>query len=333
MAEHLFTKTGDGGFASTMNRRQIAKNAPIFAALGTLDELNAALGMARNKLSGDMDVIVEALQTDLIAFSGELAGGSKFPAGDRVNAMEQSIDMMMESTGRFEGFVTPGATAAGAALDFARTVARRAERELVSNKQTGGVGRDAMMYMNRLSDLLYALARLADAKAPKARTENAPGMGTATVTAAEAGNGTVPAQPSSGSFMELGLWLCRQVLEKAKSQGLAVVTACCDAGGNLVSLLRDDGAYIASIDVAQNKAYTSVALQMPTENLAELCGPGGSLYGLQHTNQNRIVIFGGGVPLRHNGVLIGGFGVSGGTTEQDTFLARYAHDTFSNRKV
>ena len=94
-----------------------------------------------------------------------------------------------------------------------------------------------------------------------------------------------------------------------------------------MTLLRDDDAFIASINVAQNKAYTSVSLKMPTANLAELSKPGDSLYGIQHQD-SRLVMFGGGIPLVRNQVIVGGFGVSGGTLEQDTALAEYAKEIF-----
>lgn len=323
----IYTKNGDGGMASTMNRRSIPKNSPVFALLGDLDELGSALGVARGKLPADTQEIVKALQQDLISFCGEIAGGERFATAKRVASMEESIDMMMGAAGQFEGFVIPGGSPGGAALDLARAVARRAERELVSCKQTGGVSREAMMYLNRLSDLLYALARFTDAReggeAPAAQgaVPAIPAPSVASVLSAE----PMPA----GSFLDTALWLCRQTVAHARETlNLPVVAACCDGGGNAVALLRADGAYIASVDVAQNKAYTSVALQMPTEDLSTLCAPGGQLYGLQNNCGGRIVIFGGGFPLYRGGALIGGFGVSGGSAEQDTGLARWARALF-----
>lgn len=118
--------------------------------------------------------------------------------------------------------------------------------------------------------------------------------------------------------------LCDAVLARARTLGLRLVAAVCDDGGQLLAMRRDDDAFIASIDIAINKAYTSVALKMPTKALAELAAPGGSLYGIQHTNQGRIVIFGGGVPIERDGRILGGFGVSGGTAEQDTEMGDFA---------
>lgn len=118
--------------------------------------------------------------------------------------------------------------------------------------------------------------------------------------------------------------ICDAVLARARAMGLRLVAAVCDDGGNLLAMRRDDQAFIASIDIAVNKAYTAVALKMPTKALAQLAAPGGPLYGIQHTNQGRIVIFGGGVPIERGGAVIGGFGVSGGTAEQDTEMGDFA---------
>lgn len=318
----IYTKNGDTGFASTMTRRMIPKNSPIFSLLGTLDELNSALGVARSKMPANTGEIVQSIQQDIISFCAELAGGERFATKEKVASMEKSIDLIMESVPKITAFITPGNSAAGAALDLARTVARRAERELVTSKQTGGITREAMMWGNRLSDMIYALARLMDAKAP--------GGAAPPVEGGPAERPAAVAQPDT-DFMETGLWLCRQVLAKAKEWNLPVVTAACDAGGNPAVLLRADGAYIASVDIAQNKAFTSVSVQMSTEQLSALCQPNGPLYGIQNTNQGRIVIFGGGIPLYENGRMIGGFGVSGGSAEQDTSLAHYAKDIFENR--
>lgn len=87
-----------------------------------------------------------------------------------------------------------------------------------------------------------------------------------------------------------------------------------------------DGAYIASYDIAVNKTYTSAGLKMSTAKLGELSQPGQPLYGIQFTNEGKIVIFGGGEPLESEGNIIGALGVSGGSAEEDTFLAAYGRE-------
>ena len=319
----IYTKTGDKGFASTITQKNISKSSPIFGVLGTLDEMNGALGLAKSQMGEDSRQIIQAVQDDLLHFSGELAGGKPFVTDQIIQGMEQSIDLIMEAVKKEEPFrfITPGATPAGAALDLARSMARRAERQLVDNKKTGGVSAGSLRYINRLSDFIFALARWADSLSP------AKG---AVSTGSSFNNGQM-GQADGFNLMETGLWLCETVRQQARKQGVSVVTAACDPGGHLVALLRDEGAFIASIDVAQNKAFTSVSLQMPTENLETLAAPGGSLYGLQETNGGRIVIFAGGIPLYINGIMIGGFGVSGGSAQQDKELAHYADKVFTEK--
>ena len=115
---------------------------------------------------------------------------------------------------------------------------------------------------------------------------------------------------------------------KAREMGVRAVVAIADEGGNLKLCECMDDAYIASRDIAINKAYTVVALKMSTKKLSALAAPGGSLYGIQHTNGGRIVIFGGGDTLEAHGVILGGIGVSGGSEEQDTALSAYGKRLF-----
>ena len=123
--------------------------------------------------------------------------------------------------------------------------------------------------------------------------------------------------------LKLALALMEKVEAEAKRIGVKAVVAVSDASGRPVAIHCTDGAFIGSFDVALNKTYTAVAFQMSTAKLAELAAPGGSLYGIQHTNEGKIVIFGGGEPLYVNDVMIGAIGVSGGTAEQDTYLGAY----------
>lgn len=122
--------------------------------------------------------------------------------------------------------------------------------------------------------------------------------------------------------------LMKEVEAQAVKMGMKVVTAVADSHGNPVAVRCMDGAFIGSYDVALNKTYTAIAFQMSTEELGKLSRPDGPLYGIQHTNQGRIVIFGGGVPLKLNGSIIGAFGVSGGSAKQDTYLAEFAEEAF-----
>ena len=112
--------------------------------------------------------------------------------------------------------------------------------------------------------------------------------------------------------------------EIGQPQNIAVV----DAGGNLVSHIRMDGAWIGSVDVAINKAFTARAFDLPTAELAENAQPGGPFYGIQESNKGRVMILAGGVPLKRDGEVVGAVGVSGGDGEQDIAVAEAAAAAF-----
>ena len=119
------------------------------------------------------------------------------------------------------------------------------------------------------------------------------------------------------------------VMAEAKRMGVKAVVCISDGAGNPKLVKCMDDAYIASYDVAVNKAFTVVALKMSTMELKPLAQPGASLYGIQFTNGGRIVIFGGGDPLYgEGGRIIGGLGVSGGSEEQDAALSAFGRTYF-----
>ena len=123
--------------------------------------------------------------------------------------------------------------------------------------------------------------------------------------------------------------LCDAVLAEAKHMGVRAVVCVSDGAGNPKLVKCMDDAYLASYDVAVKKAYTVVALKMSTIALKPLAQPGASLYGIQFTNDGKIVIFGGGDPLRDSkGAIVGGLGVSGGSEEQDTALSAFGKRYF-----
>jgi uncharacterized protein GlcG (DUF336 family) len=117
----------------------------------------------------------------------------------------------------------------------------------------------------------------------------------------------------------------RQVIAAAEAKayelGQPMNIAVVDAGGNLVSHVRMDGAWIGSIDVSINKAFTARAFDISTAQLSENSQPGQQFYGIQNSNHGRIMIFAGGVPLRRNGQVVGAIGVSGGSGSQDQAVA------------
>jgi len=132
--------------------------------------------------------------------------------------------------------------------------------------------------------------------------------------------------------LDLAEKICQAVIGYARKAGVNAVVCVSDSAGNPRLVKSMDDAYIASYDVAVNKAFTVVALKMSTSDLKPLAQPGKELYGIQFTNSGRIVIFGGGEPLKVDGKVIGGLGVSGGSEAQDTLLAKQGKEFFDSLK-
>jgi uncharacterized protein GlcG (DUF336 family) len=108
---------------------------------------------------------------------------------------------------------------------------------------------------------------------------------------------------------------------KADELGVPMNIAVVDEGNNLVAFARMDGAWLGSIDIAKNKAYTARSFDMETGALAPLAQPGGPLYGIEASNDGQLIVFAGGIPLKARGRVVGAIGVSGGTIEQDQEVA------------
>jgi uncharacterized protein GlcG (DUF336 family) len=109
--------------------------------------------------------------------------------------------------------------------------------------------------------------------------------------------------------------------KKAAEIGQPMNIAVADEGGNLVSHVRMDGAWLGSIDISINKAFTSRAFDITTKDLATHSQSGGQFFGIHVSNGGRIMIFAGGVPLKRGGVVVGAIGVSGGSGDQDHAVA------------
>ena len=115
--------------------------------------------------------------------------------------------------------------------------------------------------------------------------------------------------------------LGRVAQTQAAAIGVPMAIALVDAEGGLLFFTRMDGALPASTEIAASKAYTSAVLRMSTQELGKLARPGEVLYGIQHTHSGRIVLFGGGLPLRLGGQVAGAIGISGGSVEEDIQIA------------
>src|SRR5947199_3770032 len=115
---------------------------------------------------------------------------------------------------------------------------------------------------------------------------------------------------------------------KAEEIGQAMNIAVVDAGGNLVAHVRMDKAWIGSVDIAINKAWTSRAFDIPTKDLAELSQSGDQFFGIHASNRGRVMIFAGGMPLKRGDQVVGAVGVSGGMGKQDHAVAEAAAEAF-----
>ena len=117
--------------------------------------------------------------------------------------------------------------------------------------------------------------------------------------------------------------------QKAAELKIPYNIAVVDAGGALISHVRMDGAWLGSIDISINKAFTARAFDMSTDDLSRAAQSGESLFGINTTNSDKIVIFGGGIPVKVNGAVVGAVGASGGSVENDIKVAQAAVAAFS----
>ncbi len=135
----------------------------------------------------------------------------------------------------------------------------------------------------------------------------------------------------------MNLELAKKLIAAAESEAIArelkMVISIVDDGGNLVALHRMDDAWIGSIDIAQGKAWTAVAFKLETELLEAATIPGAELYGINTTNNGKVVVFGGGIPLVQDGKVIGAIGVSGSSVPNDVAVAKAGAKAFEQELV
>lgn len=163
----IYTKTGDKGQTSLYDKHRVYKDDIRVEAYGTIDELNSALGMAKNFVQ-DEGIFghIEIIQRALFDVAGELAtrNGSEFPERVGIKEIEQLegwIDFYIDKMGRDQvfQFILPGSNKAAGALHIARTICRRAERRMITLAKEADVSDTVLKYVNRLSDCIYSFAR------------------------------------------------------------------------------------------------------------------------------------------------------------------------------
>lgn len=162
----IYTKKGDAGETSLFGGNKTKKSNVRISAYGTVDELNSTIGMVLSYSLSDLGIeILEQVQNDLFVVGATLATPDPEKSridqvGDsEIKGLETWIDKLEEDLPQLKSFILPGGGGAGSTLHFARTVCRRAERETVQLSESEEIPADAIIYMNRLSDLLFVLAR------------------------------------------------------------------------------------------------------------------------------------------------------------------------------
>ena len=166
----IYTRGGDQGETSLGDGTRVAKDSLRVEAFGTVDEANAAIGLARLHASGDRLAMLARIQHDLFDLGADLCtpeAGKRGEAALRIvpaqtDRLERKIDAMNADLPALDSFVLPGGTPLAAALHLARTITRRAERLVVALAAAEPVNPDAVKYLNRLSDHLFVLSRAAN---------------------------------------------------------------------------------------------------------------------------------------------------------------------------
>jgi cob(I)alamin adenosyltransferase len=167
----IYTKTGDKGQTSLGDGRRVKKHDLRIAAIGTVDEANAAVGLARRHAKGKLDAMLARIQNDLFDLGADLCVPEDKPGRTRlriaekqVKRLEHEIDAMNATLKPLSSFVLPGGSAASAHLHLARAIVRRAERLMTELAERERLGDAALRYINRLSDHLFVAARHANQK-------------------------------------------------------------------------------------------------------------------------------------------------------------------------
>ena len=160
----LYTRKGDDGTTHTFGCDQkISKSSAVAEALGAMDEVNSYLGLCKVKAKDrELKEIINTIQKNLFIIQAELAGRIESITEKKVTELESIIDNIEKELPQIQSFFISGSTESSAMFDFARTLARRAERRVVAVHEVGDVriGKYTLQYMNRLSSVLYAYARL-----------------------------------------------------------------------------------------------------------------------------------------------------------------------------
>ena len=336
----IYTANGDKGTTNLVHTKNVSKSDDRIQLVGTIDELNSHLGLIKTMMSETEDIrFIENIQRTLNA----VCSGVADPFNREFRTENDRTGQLEEEISRLEGLfhcpeeenILPGSSRLSAELDIARAVARRAERDLAAVSVKFGADNGAKKYMNRLSDYLYVMARYMETteQPVQKKEEITPFGGKEAEPVAAVQTPMTDEAVIQEVLKRMGIQgritldgakrLIDKIEQEAKRRGKNAVIAVCGPDGNPIAVHVMDGAFLVSFDVATKKAYTAVAVKMSTKELAVLAQPGGTFFGVDKMDNGKIVIFGGGVPLKVGDTIIGGLGISGGTGEEDHSLAEY----------
>lgn len=351
----IYTKRGDRGITDMAHTSNISKSDDRIRLLGTIDELNSHIDLVRSMLSqAEVISLLENIQNNLDL----IAAGVSNPYDRNSRISEKETAFLETETDRMEALCAQpvsekltGKNRLAAEIEITRAVARRAERCLAQVSVKFGADNESKKFLNRLSDYLYIFARYtenesgsvyAEQTGDRVQTLSAENTGSEAVSTAEQPDNTADAVQKAADINEaviqevlkrmgiqsrITLNTAKKLIEKLEQEALRrgqhAVIAVCNPEGNPVAVHVMDGAFIVSFDVAMKKAYTAVAVKMSTMELSKLAQPGETFYGVDKLDGGKIVIFGGGIPLKSGDTIIGGLGISGGTGKEDHSLAEY----------
>jgi ATP:cob(I)alamin adenosyltransferase len=323
----ITTKTGDDGYTSLLNGKRVHKFDLRVELMGAMDELSSYIGLIKYEADdNDMKEELQKLQQNISTIMAQIAYGdySKYNVhSEDLRDIEASINKYESMYISEGGFILPGKTRLSSLMDVARTIARRVERQAVSVDRFYQIHENCKVYLNRISDYLYSLGRYTDfkdevTKRVKELLEKE----------------SIMISTNKTDIVGINLSIAKEILqkveEKAEEMGLPVVIAIANEWGCIVAVHFMDGALPASYNIAVDKAYSSATVRLSTEEIGKLAQSGQPLYGIGNTNNNRIITFGGGYPLKINGRIVGGIGVSGGSAQQDSELAAFGAELAEN---
>lgn len=327
-----YTGNGDRGTTELANAKNISKSDDRIQVIGAIEELLSHIGLVAAMIK-DEEIIrfLEKIQFVLNRIIDGITDSYK----REYKLNDDKIEILEEEIARMEGLFscpkdekTFSKCHLSAEIDITRAVARRAERALAVVSVKFGADNGAKKYMNRLGDYLYILARYTEEKTSEkasSRVESGNEMKESDNVNEAVICEVIKQLGVMGKFsLESAKRLIDIVEEEAKRSGKKVAIAVCGPDGNPIAVHNMDGAFLVSFNVAMKKAYTAAAVQMSTMEFGKLAQPGGTFYGVEAIEGGNMVIFGGGVPIKLGGTLVGALGVSGGTGEEDHALAEGA---------